>query len=470
MWPIIIIVTIMTITFESSTMIFSDGSNQDTENLDCHRINSNNELQECHLKENGHRLTCFGGIEDILQTERKTINTLVLCNWPNSTLDPQEVLQGFSSLKKLKIINNNNLTKLLTPFPEDCQFLEKVNLTHNKLEELSLDLFANLSNLRVIDLRYNNFKDIDINGFNLSTLHHVYLFGNPLKCTENMAWILDLNNESLARKVVDREKLRCSVPHDGRPLVKVVEIIMTLKEECNRTLCDCELVYVVGRGGKRTSKQLIAFTAVNCSYRDLIEMPVFLPANTTTLYLTGNKIKDLTPLIKNPVYKEVLDLYLNDNLVESIVQLDGSYWLDHFRILSLHGNKLSDVPTYALENVLLQSGSVARLYLGNNPWRCDCLFTPGFQDLLIRYTNLIRDINEVKCAVISGDENSNKQIRDLTRTEICISPDENTLIYPLDILNIILALMILLIIGKVLYDYWSFKKTGKLPWIVSKIP
>lgn len=333
-----------------------------------------------------------------------------------------------------------------------------------------MGVFANLSNLKIVDLKHNDFKEIDLKLFNISTLNHVYLFGNPLKCTENMSWILDLRNGSFAEKIVDREKLRCSAPYNGRLLVPVVEIIMTLKEECKRTLCDCELVYVVGRGGKRTLKQLMAFASVNCSYRDLIEMPEFLPANTTTLHLTGNKIKDLTPLVKNTVYKQVLDLYLDDNLVESIVQLDGSYWLDHFRLLSLRGNKLSDVPTYALENVLLQSGSVARLYLGNNPWRCDCLFTPGFQDLLIRYTNLVRDINEVKCAAVSGDENSNKQIRDLTRTEICISSDENSLIYPLDILNIILAFLIFLIIGKLLYDYWSFKKTGKLPWIVSKIP
>ncbi|XP_035724177.1 protein singed wings 2-like isoform X1 [Vespa mandarinia] len=464
MWLIIILM----ITFESR-MMFSRASAKDNETLDCHRINLNIELSECHLKVIGHRLTCFAGIDDKWKTENETVENLVLCNWPNTTFDPQEVLQGFPLLRKFKIANSN-LTRLMTPFPEDCQFLEKVNLTHNKLELLPVDVFANLSNLRIVDLRYNYLKEIDLKGFNVPTLSQVYLFGNPLKCTENISWILDLRNGSFAEKIVDREKLRCSVPYNGRPLVPVVEIIMTLKDECKRTLCDCELVYVVGRGGKRTLKQLMAFTSVNCSYRNLNELPEFLPANTTTLHLNGNKIKDLTPLVKNPVYKQVLDLYLDDNLVESIVQLDGSYWLDHFRLFSLRGNKLSDVPTYALENVLLQSGSVARLYLGNNPWRCDCLFTPGFQDLLIRYTNLVRDINEVKCAAVRGDENSNKQIRDLTRTEICISSDENSLIYPLDILNIILAFLIFLIIGKLLYDYWSFKKTGKLPWIVSKIP
>ena len=82
----------------------------------------------------------------------------------------------------------------------------------------------------------------------------------------------------------------------------------------------------------------------------------------------------------------------------------------------------------------------------------------------------MKDVNDVRCTVTNGDENSGKIIRDLTRTEICVSSDEDPLLHPLDVLNIILALLIFLIIGKLLYDYWSFRKTGKLPWIVAKIP
>lgn len=64
----------------------------------------------------------------------------------------------------------------------------------------------------------------------------------------------------------------------------------TLKEECKETVCDCELIYVVARAGKLTQRQLIAFTSVNCSHRDLTEMPEILPADTTTLHLSGNKV------------------------------------------------------------------------------------------------------------------------------------------------------------------------------------
>lgn len=40
----------------------------------------------------------------------------------------------------------------------------------------------------------------------------------------------------------------------------------------------------------------------------------------------------------------------------------------------------------------------------------------------------------------------------------------------IDIINIFLASLIVLVIGKFGYDYYYFKKTGHLPWISSKIP
>ncbi|XP_051164188.1 protein singed wings 2 isoform X2 [Leptopilina boulardi] len=318
------------------------------------------------------------------------------------------------------------------------------------------------------DLRYNSLNEINPEIFNLSSLQFIYLFGNPWKCRKEMSWILESGNYSIANKIDDKFDLQCSAPYDGRPLVPVVEILVALNDECKQTVCECQLTYVYGRVDRQIQKQLMAFVSVNCSNRGLTEMPPFLPANTTVLQLSENEITDLTPLKANPVYKRVLDLYLDFNLVETVSLLDGSYWLENFRLLSLRNNKLTDLPTYALEHVLPHSINSARLYLGNNPWRCDCLFTPGFQDFLIRFANLVKDINDIRC---SGDasENSHKQIRELKRTEICISPDYNYWL-PLDILNIILALLIFLVIGKLLYDYWCFKRTGKLPWIVTKIP
>ncbi|XP_043269737.1 protein singed wings 2 [Venturia canescens] len=426
-------------------------------------------IADCSLADVGHHLLCSGGLHGQWISGSESIRVLTLCDWHETSFDPVETLRKFPSLKKLTL-TGSNVMNLSNSFPAEVPFLEKIVITGTRIRELPASAFRDSTHLRSLDLRKNQLNFIDPSDFNATRLQHVYLSGNPWKCDANMSWILDTKHSAFGRKVSDREKMHCGAPYEDRPLVPVVEIIITLKEECKKTVCDCELVYVVGRVSRQPRRQLMAFVTVNCSYRGLTQMPDFLPANATTLHLKGNQISDLTPLTTNPVYKQVIDLYMDGNLIESITHLDGSYWLEHFRVLSLRGNRLTDLPTYALENVLLQSGSAIRIYLGDNPWRCDCLFTPGFQDLLIRYTNLVKDVNDVRCHSAVNKENLNKQIRDLTRTEICIDPSSLSWLHPLDVLNVILASLIVLIVGKLLYDYWYFKRTGKLPWIVAKIP
>ncbi|XP_043460712.1 protein singed wings 2 isoform X2 [Leptopilina heterotoma] len=416
----------------------------------------------CRFKKD--HLICHGGIES-QKIGSKKLRSLTFCDWPDTNFD-SEILQYFPSLQNFSIINGS--LKNISPFPKEAEKLEKLEIIGTKLEKFHEEFLKNLSSLRILDLRYNNLSEINPEVFNLTTLQSIYLFGNPWKCRKEMSWILNAENYSIANKIDDKFDLQCSTPYDGRPLVPVVEILVALNDECKRTVCECQLTYVYGRVDRQIQKQLMAFVTVNCSNRRLTEMPSFLPANTTVLQLSENKITDLTPLKANPVYKRVLDLYLDYNLVETVSLLDGSYWLENFRLLSLRNNKLTDLPTYALEHVLPHSINSARLYLGNNPWRCDCLFTPGFQDFLIRFANLVKDINDIRCSS-DADENANKQIRELKRTEVCVTPDDDYWL-PLDILNIILAFLIFLVIGKLLYDYWCFKRTGKLPWIVTKIP
>lgn len=40
----------------------------------------------------------------------------------------------------------------------------------------------------------------------------------------------------------------------------------------------------------------------------------------------------------------------------------------------------------------------------------------------------------------------------------------------MDVLNVMLALLTILTVGKLLYDYYAYRKTGQLPWLASKLP
>ncbi|XP_001605552.2 protein singed wings 2 [Nasonia vitripennis] len=434
------------------------------------------DVREASDERDTNELICSLGLPLPWNVESSiTVRALTIQNWQSETLDPAAILSKLPFLRRFTI-DNGTLSRILTPFPPEARFLETVEITDTALRALPRRAFADLSALRRLDLRNNALVHIDPRDLiDVPTLQDVYLAGNQWSCDdESSSWFANATFGSLVQRIVDREELRCSTPHKGRPLLPVMEVIQRLREECRQLeVCECELVYVVnsaGPGLQARQRQFMAFASVNCSHRGFTDMPAFLPANTTTLHLEGNKISDLTPLKSNPVYKRVLDLYLDNNYVESVALLDGTYWLEQFRLLSLRGNKLTDFPTYALENVLPHSENAVSLYLGNNPWRCDCQFTPGFQELLIKYGNLVKDISDVRCSATGNGEFGNKQIRELSRTEICVPPDDDYWLYPLDILNVLLGSLIFLILGKLLYDYWSFKRTGKLPWLVARIP
>lgn len=98
------------------------------------------------------------------------------------------------------------------------------------------------------------------------------------------------------------------------------------------------------------TEELQPIISVNCSGRDLDQLPTNLPAYTKILILKENNIEDLTPLLTNVAYKTVQDLYLDNNRVKSIEELEGSYWLRNFRVLSLSGNELSQVPIWITQN------------------------------------------------------------------------------------------------------------------------
>lgn len=132
---------------------------------------------------------------------------------------------------------------------------------------------------------------------------------------------------------------------------------------------------------------------VNCSFRSLTTLPLDLPPKSRIIHLEGNEIEDLKPLKHHQTYRKVLDLYLDNNKVKTIEELEGSYFLKHFRVFSLSGNKLTEVPTYALDNALEQNPHMPNalsIGLGGNPWRCDCVFTPVFQVHQRRKTNKFR--------------------------------------------------------------------------------
>ncbi|KAK3931089.1 Protein singed wings 2 [Frankliniella fusca] len=422
------------------------------------------------------RVVCSGGLHKISRTRSHKTTVLVLCYWPDDAFDPS-MLTVFGQLERLRV-TDSNITELLDfPYHDHLQELVLAGL---RLTWIGDDVFTALRRLRLLDLSRNQLSSLDSACvLRLPGLQQLLLAGNPWRCTLALSWL----SEPRARRLVaDPDGMQCGAAlYPRRPVLPVVALLKRVADECPASdPCSCELTSVVRKAGEASRDapardggpgvvvgDLLPIITVNCSHRGLVAMPARLPANTTTLLLRGNKVTSVRPLVER--HAGVLDVYLDNNHVESIADLEGSPWLANFRVLSLRANKLEQLPTYALDNALERNDHVVRVYLGLNPWRCDCQFTPTFQELLAKYKPLIQDWDDIRCAAVEGDENSMKKIHALSRGAVCREEAEPR-VSALDLLIAALAVSLVTVLAKLAFDFWRYRRYGTLPWIATKLP
>lgn len=86
----------------------------------------------------------------------------------------------------------------------------------------------------------------------------------------------------------------------------------------------------------------------------------------------------------------------------------------------------------------------------------------------MRFHTIIRDSSNVTCKYVEDNDRC-AQVLSLKRGDFCELATEYH-VQPLDLLNGVLATLIVLVLGKLAYDYYHYRKSGRLPWIVTKLP
>lgn len=184
-----------------------------------------------------------------------------------------------------------------------------------------------------------------------------------------------------------------------------------------------------------------------------------------------SQITDVNPLRENPHYRSVVDVQLENNRVSNVDLLEDTDWLQNFRMLNLRGNLLRRLQVYALDNALNDNRNADLLLLSRNPWHCTCKFGMRLRELLTKYKNIVGDAWNVSCTYMQDDELHQAMVLSVTLQDMCRSDAESdVIIHPLDWLNVVLASLIVLILGKLAYDYYFYKYHGRVPWIVMKMP
>ncbi|CAH2258208.1 jg19916 [Pararge aegeria aegeria] len=374
-----------------------------------------------------------------------------------------------ADLRTLEISNSSHL-KIFKGFFDSSSKIEKISMHGlTLLWEVPADMVEKMTQLRVLDLRNNVLRHMKSNLLRgPPQLKTVYLGDNKWDCSDGgLDWLaMENENGTVRKKLADYYQLVCHQQlYRGKPLYKVMEIIRTVKETCP-DMCACAMTHVVSDA----KGAIIPLITANCTDKALESPPASLPPSTTTLRLERNKLSSIRQLVQNPQYQTLMDLYLDNNSIQSVKELEGSEWFSTFRVLSLRGNMLKQIPVYAFDKAFQGNNNIMHVYLGHNPWRCDCHFIPRFQGLLLKYKRVIRDLKDIKCAKSDDKTISFIQISTMALGDVCRSSEANMPISTINIVNLVLLVLILIVVGRFVYDWHMFRATGKLPWISSILP
>ncbi|KAF0302650.1 Protein halfway [Amphibalanus amphitrite] len=359
--------------------------------------------------------------------------------------------------------------------------LQDINLASNNFTTFSLNSLDGLLGLRTLNLSANPLRSVLPHPPVEARLQTLDLTSRHWNCTEHtMTWLAAWLQRSPPRLLAGESETLCEETRkqyrtmDGRRLVDVLRLTQTMLDQCPSAPpfgCSCDLIQVdvaptpaaspasaeSGTGGE--GPLIAVIVEVYCDNRGLTEFP---------------PLTDFGPVIGNHSgYQALTALFLDGNLLEAedANRLEGSDFIHRFSILSLSRNKLQTLPLYAFDNAFQKrSFNVDSLFLGGNPWLCDCdsAFTFSFRTWLASQHKLIRDRAEIRCGAgaLSTGPPAGPPLLTLSRRKLCGGPQ----ISWWDVAIGLLATAVIVLMLKFAYDVTVYRRTGELPLVVRKLP
>ncbi|KAK6625200.1 hypothetical protein RUM43_005491 [Polyplax serrata] len=357
--------------------------------------------------------------------------------------------------------------------------LESFSITEGKIEKISFEIHSNLS---CFNASSNAISDIDVNVFHkLHELRVLDLSNN------NLTKLPSLRNDNISMDLSDNRGVECQTlmqfltEHPQTNFINVdstycfssknfhwfnsiaqvplsqVLLLRNIEQNCTKG-CSCRSHRLDMVSGKHPTISVL----VDCSALGLKKLPEYLPTNTISLNVSYNNITSLDPLTFDESYKDIREFYADYNQISSILALEGSKFIDNFLVLSLRENNIKSLPTYILSNTFDRNYHIRRVNLGGNKLVCNCSVAQVVKVWLLSNKKHIPDYDQLLC------DNTGEKVLALDQNKVCVYQRDWT-----DYIYYIIAgeiCLLLLLVGKVSYDYWMFKTTGYLPWPASKMP
>ncbi|KAI9516825.1 hypothetical protein NQZ68_011302 [Dissostichus eleginoides] len=306
----------------------------------------------------------------------------------------QECKEYIEAGEKYLDCQDRQLTAVMQHWPGDIHHLL---LARNKIQVLRDNMFSQFSQLKSLDLQQNHISMVEDGAFSgLSVLTTLLLQHNRLKtATEEVLlplprltylrlydnpWNCNCQLDSLVRNVqVPSNRNLGNYAKCAQPLSLMGQKLKGLKVE---KLCSGDNQVDRNQGGgqgaglrpkptKKTEATSMCHTymfpkpLLDCSNKDLNNIPSDLPSDLVKMDLSRNTIKHLRPK-QFLLSKDLKLLNLSSN---SLQRIDTAAFagLLHLRELDLSNNSLHYFQYGVLEDLYF----IRKLSLDNNPWICD---------------------------------------------------------------------------------------------------
>lgn len=367
-----------------------------------------------------------------------------------------------------------------------CTNLEEIDLSHNAIKDLIDDLLIYPRRIRKIDLSHNLISTLELTSLlktgnrnmliNLENnlieninvdilpehleeteemeepqLSKISISNNPLKCdcfNFDLFHLLSGEQSDLLGLTFDHENLKCSKPDalkDVRfsslsasdlicPLSEIVNV-----ENCTDSNCTCSW--------RPFDRAILA----DCASGKIKRFPKFfdftLAFDRIEIDLEDNELEKLTDEIG---LKNVSKLNLARNKISEI-----SYISLDIKVLDLRFNNIEKI-----DAEVFKSTSLERVYVGHNPWRCDCDLLNFTQ--FLRENTAMMDVADIKC------NQSQKLLINLQLNEMC---EEDLYVWLTFACALVMFLCVLSILTAFYYKnqeeikVWLYSKNACLPFI-----
>ncbi|CAB3399989.1 unnamed protein product [Caenorhabditis bovis] len=260
--------------------------------------------------------------------------------------------------------------------------LQKLDLSHNQIASIEDGSFANLKQLKDLNLANNKLRHFSSSFLGRSSpIESLQLSGNDIPCdcriSSLVEWLQFNRSRSIDIHLCSHPDSKAGVPYSDLSL-EDLQCTEQSTEMCSDSGDYCPIGCTC------------LDNVVRCSNKDLTEFPAGIPSDTIELFLDSNKIQDI-PIHQISRLSNLVKLDLSHNQIVSIenntfsnltrlstliisynklrcLQPQAFSGLQSLRILSLHGNDISVLPESAFESL----SNITHIAVGSNALYCDC--------------------------------------------------------------------------------------------------